>query len=122
MNFISDRRSKTFTLIELMVAISILVLLATGLITAYTSCVLLNLSNNNLTKAANDAQRVLEDLTAVPYADIDTYILPGFNNLPNENVTVNITEISSKKEVIVEVSWTETGRNNNFKLFTIFHE
>lgn len=122
MNFIRDKRVKTFTLVELMVAISILVLLATGLITAYMSCILLNLSNANLTKAANNVQSVLEELASVPYANIVTQTYPAFGNLQNEIVTVDVTTATNKKEVVVEVSWTERGRNNNFKLFTVFYE
>jgi Tfp pilus assembly protein PilE len=121
-NFIRDKRVKTFTLVELMVAISILVLLATGLITAYMSCILLNLSNANLTKAANNVQSVLEELASVPYANIVTQTYPAFGNLQNEIVTVDVTTATNKKEVVVEVSWTERGRNNNFKLFTVFYE
>lgn len=116
------KKNRAFTLIELMVAISILALLATGLITAYTSCILLNVSNINLTKAANNAQSVLEELASAPYSSIITQTYPAFGNLQNETITVDVTAITNKKEVVVEVNWTERSRNNNFKLFTVFYE
>ncbi|MCF7894708.1 MAG: type II secretion system GspH family protein [Candidatus Omnitrophica bacterium] len=116
------KKNRAFTLIELMVAISILALLATGLLTAYTSCVLLNLSNINFTKAANNAQSVLEELASAPYSDIVTQTYPAFGNLQNETVTVDVTTTTNKKEVVVEVNWAERGRDNNFKLFTVFYE
>ncbi|MCF7877257.1 MAG: prepilin-type N-terminal cleavage/methylation domain-containing protein [Candidatus Omnitrophica bacterium] len=113
---------KSFTLIELMVAIAILTLLATSLLTAYSSCVFLSLSNNNLAKAANNAQHVLEELAAGPYDQITTQTHSGFNNLRNETITINVTPATNKKEVLVEVGWDERGRDNSFKLFTVFYK
>ncbi|MCF7873508.1 MAG: type II secretion system GspH family protein [Candidatus Omnitrophica bacterium] len=117
-----NKKTKAFTLIELMVAISILALLATGLLTAYTACVFLNLSNLNLAKAANNAQFVLEELASSSYSSITTQTYPSFGNLKDEAIAVDVTEIANKKEVLVEVGWTERNRDHNFKLFTVFHE
>jgi prepilin-type N-terminal cleavage/methylation domain-containing protein len=114
--------AKSFTLIELMVAIAILTLLATSLLTAYSSCVFLSLSNRNLAKAANNAQDVLEELASGSYDQIATQAHPGFNNLKNETIMINVTPGINKKEVLVDVGWDERGRENSFTLFTVFHK
>lgn len=115
-------KTKAFTLIELMVAISILALMAVSLLTAYTSCLLLSSLNNNLVRAANDAQFVLEELSGLSYDDIDSYVVPDFDNLKDQVVTIGITGGAGKKSVVVEVAWDQAGRDSNFKLFTVFHE
>lgn len=120
--FMDAKRIKSFTLIELMVAIAILALLATSLLTAYSSCVFLSLSNDNLAKAANNAQAVLEELASGSYSQITTQAHPGFNNLNDETIIINVTPATNKKEVLVEISWSERGRENSFKLFTVFHK
>lgn len=50
-----NEKKKSFTLIELMVAIGIITVLITGLLMTYVSCLFLHQSNRNLVKAANDA-------------------------------------------------------------------
>lgn len=114
---------KAFTLIELMVAIGILALIATGLLMTYTSCILLAHSNINLTKAANDAELALEELKRRPYSDIVNETINGLSNLENATADIIVEDDSEgKKEVLVDISWTERGRSRNFKLFTIFYE
>ncbi len=116
------KKNKAFTLIELMVAAAILAVMISGLLMTYVSCLFLNQANVNLTKAAGSAHFVLEELTGVSYGQIEDYSPPSFGNLKNEIIGVDITEKSGRKEVTVEVAWTERNRNRSFKLFTVFHE
>lgn len=110
---------KGFTLLELMVAIAILVIAASGLLMALVSCMSLNESNSNLVVAANDARYVLEEIKGLAYDDIGSYSPPSFSNLDGESASVTVTDIDSRiKEVTVEVVWTERQRSRSFKLST----
>jgi len=112
--------AKGFNLLEVMTAIAILLLVISGLLVTFVYCMLMNISNNNLVIAANDAQFVLEQIKGLAYNDtIDDYTVPTFSNLYNEIVTPTATVISSGlKEVSVNVTWTERQRNRNFSLST----
>jgi len=108
-----------FTLTELMIAMGILLIAISGLLTTFVYCILLNESNNNLVTAANDAQYVLEEIKGLAYNNINSYTPPAFNNLENETIpNPTVVEISGIKEVTVNVSWSERGRSRNWTLST----
>ncbi|MCF7908123.1 MAG: prepilin-type N-terminal cleavage/methylation domain-containing protein [Candidatus Omnitrophica bacterium] len=111
-----------FTLLEVMIAAAIIMIVASGLIMAFVSCAFLNESSNNLVAAANDAQCVLEEIKTLSYGDIDVYSPPVFDNLIDENVTVQAagTE-TSLTEVIANVSWSERQKTRYFELSTCIH-
>lgn len=111
-----------FTLLELMVAVAILLIVITGLLTAFINCILLNESNNNLVKAANDAQYVLEQIKALAYTDISAYSYPTFNNLPSETITLTRPGSISDplRTITVAVSWQERTQTRSFSLATYF--
>jgi len=114
---------KGFTLAELMIAMGILLIAISGLLSTFVYCILLNESNNNLVIAANDAQYVLEQIKAKTYDDIDDFINTfnpnEFSNLNNEAITFPDTTIGvSIATIIVNVKWTERQRERNFRLST----
>jgi prepilin-type N-terminal cleavage/methylation domain-containing protein len=114
---------KGFTLTELMIAMGILLIVISGLMSTFIYCILLNESNNNLVTAANDAQYVLEQIKARAYGDIDDFINnfnPNhFSNLNNETITFPGTSIgASIATITVNVSWTERQRQRTFQLST----
>jgi prepilin-type N-terminal cleavage/methylation domain-containing protein len=114
---------KGFTLTELMIAMGILLIVISGLMSTFIYCILLNESNNNLVTAANDAQYVLEQIKARTYGDIGDFINKfkpdEFSNLKDEKITFPDTTIGvSIATIIVNVRWTEKQRVRDFRLST----
>jgi prepilin-type N-terminal cleavage/methylation domain-containing protein len=115
--------NKGFTLLEVLVALGILVIAITGLLYAFINCILLNESNGNLVKAANDAQYVLEQIKGEDYSDIDDFVTnfntSQFSNLNNEQVAFSEANIGTDiADITLNVTWTERGRNRDFGLST----
>jgi len=114
---------KGFTFLELMVAIAILLIILSGLLTTFVYCIVMNEANNNLVVAANDAQYVMEKIKSLDYDSINTSTLNSltlyFNNLPNENLTNSYVTGTGPKEITINVNWTERGRQRNFQLSTL---
>lgn len=114
--------SRGFSLLELMISVAILLIVISGLFVTFVYCILMNESNNNLVKAANDAQYVLEQIKGVTsYDGINSYSPPALNNLPNENIpNPTITDLygNQVKEITVNVNWVERNRQRNFQLST----
>jgi hypothetical protein len=83
---------------------------------------LMNESNNNLVIAVNDAQYLLEQVKGLAYANINNSTLANLHNetvLYNGTITPGVTELETNlKEVTVNVTWTEKGRNRAFSLPT----
>ncbi|MCX5701914.1 MAG: prepilin-type N-terminal cleavage/methylation domain-containing protein [Candidatus Omnitrophica bacterium] len=114
--------NKGVTLLESMVAVAILAVVVTGLLYTFVTCLLMNESNNNLIKAANDAQYLLEQVKGLSYPDITNSTLTNLHNetvLYNGTITPVVTEVATNlKEVTVYVAWTEKGRNRYYNLST----
>ncbi len=120
---INFKKNKGFTLMELMVAVAILALVLAGLLMTYVSCILLNQTNINLTKASTEAQLILEELEGRSYAEIQSETIGVLDNLEDGTAEIVVDDTkAARKEVVVEVSWIERNRDRNFKLFTVFHE
>jgi prepilin-type N-terminal cleavage/methylation domain-containing protein len=109
---------KAFTLIELLIAIVILLVVITGTLLTYLSCVVLNDSGHNLTVAVNDAQTVLEQVKSLAYNQIAAYTPPVFTNLTDENVALSKAIGSQMATIIVTVSWVERQRARALSLKT----
>lgn len=114
------RTARGFTLIELMITVGIIVFAVAGLFSSFVHAVLLNESTDNLVKAANDAQYVLEQMKGVAYGSLGAYVPPSLNSLPGESIAVQQNPQSRISEVTVNVSWTERNRNRSFALSTRF--
>lgn len=110
-----------FTLSELMIAASILLIAILGLLAVLINCTILNEANNNLVTAVNDAQYVLEQIKCLAYADIATYAPPELKQI-NSSETISLTrnyiDLNRLVEVTVDVDWVERQRNKNFQLST----
>ncbi len=110
--------SKGFTLLELLTAAAILLVVISGLLLTFVYCIVLNESNNNLAKATNDAQYVLEQIKSLPYEEISSYTPPAFNNLQNETIILNRTIGTTISQITVNVRWNERNAQKNFSLST----
>lgn len=115
-------RIKGLSLIELLMATIILILILSGLLLAFVSCILMNEANNNLVTAANDAQYVIEQIKGLAYGSISSFVnnfdQSQFTNLHNEAVIPNASVGSQIADLSVNVTWTERGRNRQFGLST----
>jgi type II secretory pathway pseudopilin PulG len=108
-----------------MVAIAILLIILSGLLTTFVYCIVMNEANNNLVVAANDAQYVMEKIKSlgnyslINNSTLNSLTLNFNNNLPNENLTNSYVTGTGPKEITINVNWTERGRQRNFQLSTL---
>ena len=114
------KSKKTFTLMELMISVVILLVVLGSLLFTFVQCMILNEQNSNLATATNDAQYVLEQTKARTFDEIDDYPFPSFTNLINETVSAqcstatysgacdvdNFQSGANLVQVVVNVSWT----------------
>jgi len=123
------RSKKGFTLIELMVGVTIMLVAILASLSGFLGSLALNNANHNLTIAVNDAQYVLEQIKGLDYATcIQTnfsggcYTLPTFSNLPNEVVDLypSPTIGSSISTITIRVRWQDKGQTRSFSLATKF--
>lgn len=115
-----SKMKKSFTLLELTIAVAITMVVISSSLIVFVKCITLNESNANLVIAANDAQYVLEGMKSLAFNDIDSlYALPSLTNLDNEAISLTVQEIySGVKEVTCTVNWREKSRLKNFSLVT----
>ena len=118
---------KGFTLIEAMFGVFILVIGLVGAQQGIIACMLLNVSNNNLTVAANDAQYVMEQIKDLDYdtciaQDFSNgcYTFPTFNNLMDEAVTHANVAVGTMRQVTITIQWTERQGQKEYSLATYF--
>jgi len=121
---IAKSSHRGFTLMELMIAVAILLLVITGLLATFVSCMLLNQTNNNLVIATKDAQYVLEQVKGLAYTDIgyylDHYNSTAFPNLDNEHVAPHYDDdtVANITEITVTITWDERQNTRDFSLTT----
>ncbi len=114
------RKKKGFTLIELMFGVSIILIVLVGTLLAFVQLMILNESSRGLVVAANDAQYVLEQMKNEAYEDLASYVVPVFNNLDSQIVSLTRSIGSDIATVTVNVNWQERGNARNFSLSTCF--
>jgi len=107
-----------FTLMELMIAAGILVFAIVGLLSTYISGSLMGVANRGLVVASTDAQYVLEKMRDTTYVNIASYTDGNFTNLQNESIRVTVTEGTNEKDVAVNVTWLEGGRQRSHVITT----
>lgn len=127
------------TLIELLIAIGAVVLAGVWLLGAYQSSLHLTEVSQQSSVAVNDMRDVLERIKTTPFAQLDdlfpsgsangvvgggaqTY--PGFiggYTLPNEQITVTHSPnaAADPRELIVQLTWTNRGRQYQRQLSTV---
>jgi ABC-type glucose/galactose transport system permease subunit len=118
------RRASGFTLSELLIASSILLIAILGLLALLINCVFMNELNNNLVIGVNDVQYVLEEIKNLSYNQINSYISSfnssRFTNLNNEQVTFPTHNIGTNiAEITVRVSWKVRGKDKYTDLSTL---
>ena len=89
---------KGFTLLELMIASGVLVIVLTGLLSAYISCLEMNETTKNSNLALGAVQEELENLRKAPFQTLDTtytfYATGPFANLSLGKAVINTTNSS----------------------------
>ncbi|MFH1191457.1 MAG: type II secretion system protein [Candidatus Omnitrophota bacterium] len=123
------RSKKGFTLIELMMGVSILLVSGLALLSGFLGSMFLNNSSNNLTIAVNDAQYVLEQIKGLDYATriyganlSNYYTPPTFTNPDGQVVfTSSLEKIdlsTSISQITVTINWLDKGQGRSFSLAT----
>ena len=122
---LSKKNKSGFTLIELMAAVSILLIGILASLSGFISSLFLNESSSNLTVAVNDAQHVLEQVKGLEYSCIQSsftgcYTLPVFNNLPSEAVAFSPAPTigSNVSKINVLITWQDKGRPRSYGIST----
>ncbi|MBI3615498.1 MAG: type II secretion system protein [Candidatus Omnitrophica bacterium] len=109
-----------FTLIEILVTVSIFVITTAALVGFYVSIAAMNESSRNMTRAMADARAVLEQIRNVSIGGLAAVTGTGWtawataNNLTslnNEAVTVAyVNPAADPLDVTVTINWSERGR------------
>jgi prepilin-type N-terminal cleavage/methylation domain-containing protein len=107
-----------FTLIELMVAVTIILITVSGALLSFMYLLVLNDSSRNLMIAVNDAQYVLEQIKSQPYANIASYTPPTFTNLTGETISLTRSIGVNISTVNVDVGWQDKQGTRSFSLAT----
>ena len=130
-DFQSIKKQEGFTLIEIMIAMSVSVIAILGFITAVTSIRQSSEGAYERTIAVQDANRVIEQMrdtsTSGTFPDNVTAVYPhnaavsGFSNLTSEQVTVSYADAAADPlDVTVTVTWLEHGRRSMSKAIRTF--
>ncbi len=104
------KKSKAFTLVEVVIATTITVVVATSIFVLFTKSTILNIETKQKQIASRIGQSRIEQLRNMPFADMTNASEPNFtiSDLPNGN---RITRILNSygtdiKQAEVEVDWT----------------
>lgn len=123
-----DGQQRGMTLVELMVAMSLLAVVLATLLAVFDSLLSLSQSSSNLTVATLDAEDVMEEALRYDYEDLLNFTPPSKLNLEQQSVTVAVTDEAGgavtaplpdlvKLEVIV--GWKERGADVTTVLSTL---
>jgi len=117
------RRSRGFSIIEVLAAMSLFAILASAICAVAVTSVRFTTANRHATLAAMLAQQELEDLRGMAYDDIvsrstiDT--VEGQTFTVSSNVTAN-SPAAGMKRIVVTVSWTGPEGSSDHAIETIF--
>ena len=132
-------RTKGMMLIELLIAISAVVLGAVWLLGAYHSSIYLTRVSQDGSIAINDLRDMMERIRTTPFAQLDDLFPDGAVNgkvgagpetyagfiggftLQNEQITVTHSPntAADPREMIVRLTWTNQGRQYQRRLSTV---
>lgn len=124
----SGRPERGLTLIELMIALSLLAIVLASLLAVFDSILSLSESSSNLTIATLDAQNVMEEVVEWDYDDLLNYAPVARTNLRDETITATITDegggpvgdpLPQIVRITVVVSWNERGSTVDTTLTTL---
>lgn len=122
-------RRQGFTLVEMMMGVFILGGALMAFLQALMGCMSLNLKNEQLTIAVNDAQYVLEQMKELDFStciDLDfpstCFTFPVFTHLNSQ--TIEHTNVSLEtgllRQVTVKVRWLDKQKWREVSLATYF--
>ena len=117
----SSKKEEGFTLLEVMVALSILMVGLLGLATMQMASIKGNFFASRVTEGSALASDRLEKLFALPYTDAD--LDAGTHTDPNppagRSISWIVTDnspLNNTKKVVMTVSWTERGVQKNLSM------
>ena len=130
------RRTDGMTLVEMLIAISAVVLGAVWLLGAYHSSMQLTRVSQDGSMAVNDLRDMMERIKTTPFAQLDDVFPDGVANgaggapysnmiggytLQNEQITVTHSPniAANPRELIVRLTWTNQGRQYQRQLSTV---
>ena len=101
----------SFTLLELLIASGVLVIVLTGLLSAYISCLEMNETTKNSNLALGAVQEELENLRKAPFQTLNTtytfYATGSLANLSLGRVVIDKTTNSSFYRVDAGMCWKQ---------------
>lgn len=118
---VSDQRGTT--LIESVVALGLFAIGAATISTLMTHQLRLEVTNGTATTAIALAERELEDLRAVDYADINSRsksMVVGGARYDMQTTVRNNQPRPNMKEITAKVSWTEPIGRKEYSLYAIY--
>jgi prepilin-type N-terminal cleavage/methylation domain-containing protein len=117
------RRNKGFSIIEVLAAMSLFAVLAGAICAVATTSMRFTTANKHATIAAMLAQRELEDLRGMAYADINSRstvdTIEGQAFTIASSVMANSPEAGMKR-IVVTVSWAGPEGSRDHEIETIF--
>ncbi len=120
-------KNKAFTLLEIMVSVSVLVVVLLGLLSGYINCLNINEMSRSTTIAQEDARRIVEAMRALAVSSLTDITGTdwtawaqnnGLNSLSSEQVAATYTDLDGTGDaldddplcVTVIVSWLDKVR------------
>jgi len=125
---------KALTIPEVLIAAMVLVVVLSGILMLFISCMLLNEANRNSTVAITHAQYIMEEIRSTPFSSIQAMAGSGtwdldatelaaspynLTTLDAEEIDTTVTSVGNLLGVVVDVSWEDRrGRDRSEQLAT----
>ncbi len=133
---LSSKRRNGFTLIELMIGITLVGTVLLSLLAGYMACLTLNEISRDIMIATEDARRVIEQMRSLSVSTLSDItginwttwaVNNGLNALTSEQITVSYTDRDATGTgldddplyVTVTVNWQEKTRARGFSLVAL---
>ncbi|MCZ6690653.1 MAG: prepilin-type N-terminal cleavage/methylation domain-containing protein [Planctomycetota bacterium] len=121
-------RQRGVTLIELMIALSLLAVILASLLAVFDAILSLSQSGSNLTVATLDAQQVMEEAGRFEYDDLLTFTPTQRTNLEAQTISISISgedgaivtnPLPDLVRIAVLIRWKERGTDVSTALTTL---
>lgn len=119
----SRRRARGFTMFEVLAALSLFAVVGSAVAVLATRSVLSTTRNKHATAATLIAQRTVERLRALPYADVasgSTTVSYGHTAYTVDTAVLSDTPAAGMKRISVRVNWISPGGPRTYAVETIF--
>lgn len=121
-----NKKSRGFTLIEVLISMIILVVLLLGLLGAMAKAIDLNTRNYLRDEAVKIAQEKLEEYRNIGFDNVvsgnSTLSVPFRNNSYTFNLNSIVDDFSDLKKITLTVNWSYKGRNYSYSLYTVLRK